>query len=153
MKTINKTPGIQAKLILTSFFVLSMCFSTFAQEKTEAKGVTLTVIIDNFTNNQGKAVFSLHTQETFMRGQGIQNLESTIEDGKAQVVFENVEAGTYAILALHDANENGRMDFEANGMPKESYGTSNNEMSFGPPQFIDAKFQVTDVNKTINIRL
>ena len=38
------------------------------------------------------------------------------------------------------------MDFEPNGMPLENYGASNNVMNFGPPQYRDAKFVVSDKN-------
>ena len=55
-------------------------------------------------------------------------------------------------MALHDENENQRMDFRGNGMPLESYATSNNTMAFGPPQYDDAKFIVDDKNIELSIR-
>jgi len=36
-------------------------------------------------------------------------------------------------------------------MPKEPYGASNNVMNYGPPQFADAKFIVSDKNIDLNI--
>ena len=134
-------------------FILSIAlvFSTFISAQ-EVKGITIEVTIDNVTNNEGKVVLALHTAETFKVSQGVKNDESAIQDGKVSVVFENVTPGNYAIIALHDQNENGRMDFEPNGMPKESYGTSNNPMSYGPPQFAESKFEVGTENQKINIR-
>ena len=44
------------------------------------------------------------------------------------------------------------MDFKANGMPLEDYGASNNNMTFGPPNFEDAKFIVTDKNVSLEIK-
>ena len=44
------------------------------------------------------------------------------------------------------------MDFRENGMPIEDYGASNNVMNFGPPNFSDAKFTVTDKDLELNIR-
>lgn len=44
------------------------------------------------------------------------------------------------------------MDFQSNGMPLEDYGSSNNVMSYGPPNFEAAKFRVTDKNIVLNIR-
>ena len=55
-------------------------------------------------------------------------------------------------MALHDENDNNAMDFEDNGMPKESYGMSNNPMSYGPPQFATAKFEVASEDLEMNIR-
>ncbi len=138
------------KLTLIFAFVLAT-FTSFAQEKTE--GVTITVTTDNFLNNEGKALYALHTIDTFMKGPGIQNVESKIENKKVTVTFKNVPSGEYSIMLLHDKNENGQMDFDANRMPQEAYGMSGNDMSFGPPQFDNAKFTVTNEDLTFDIRL
>jgi len=138
------------KLTLIFAFILAT-FTTFAQDKTE--GITITVTTDNFLNNEGKAMYALHTTDTFMRGPGIQNVETAIEDGKVTITFKNVPTGEYAIMLLHDKNENHKMDFDASGMPKESYGMSGNDMSVGPPQFSLAKFTVEKEDLTFNIRL
>ena len=132
--------------LIIVFFVSSIAFS---QESTDNN---ITVTVDNVLNNNGKVIFALHTEETFMKGPGIQNSECKIENGKVKVVFKNVAPGTYAIMALHDENENNRMDYIANGMPKENYGTSNNPMAYGPPQFIESKFEFTGEALSINIR-
>ncbi|BAO74328.1 DUF2141 domain-containing protein [Winogradskyella sp. PG-2] len=135
-------------LILTIALVLTSVFS-FSQED---KGVTITVTIDNVKNDKGNVLMSLHTSETFMKGKGIIDAETKIKDGKVTITFENVLPGEYAIMALHDENENQRMDFQDNGMPLESYGMSNNVMSFGPPQYGDAKFKVEAKDLELNIR-
>lgn len=135
-------------LILTFALALTTLFS-FSQEE---KGITITVTIDNVKNDTGKVLMSLHTSETFMKGKGIIDAETEIKDGKVTITFENVLPGEYAIMALHDENENQRMDFQENGMPLESYGTSNNVMSFGPPVYDDAKFKVEGKGLELNIR-
>lgn len=123
--------------------------SGYSQEQTER--FTITVRIDNPLNDNGHVLIGLHTADTFMKGKGIQNAKSKVEDGKVLVTFENVKPGDYAIMVLHDENDNGRMDFEVNGMPKESYGMSNNPMLYGPPTFNDAKFEF-EKDKEIVIR-
>jgi len=134
-------------LILTIALVLTSIFS-FSQDT----GISITVTVDNVKNDTGKVSFALHTKDTFMKGNGIMNTETEIKDGKVTITFENVQPGDYAIMALHDENENERMDFRENGMPLESYGTSNNVMAFGPPQYDDAKFNVEKENIEMNIR-
>ncbi|MEO1486369.1 MAG: DUF2141 domain-containing protein [Bacteroidota bacterium] len=130
-----------------SFFVIS--FVSFAQD---SEGITITVTIDNVLNDTGKVMASLHTSDTFMKANGIQVTESDISEGKVILTFENVLPGSYAIMAMHDENENKQMDYQSNGMPKESYGMSGNDMSFGPPTFTDAQFEVTDKDLEFNIR-
>ncbi|WP_127137735.1 DUF2141 domain-containing protein [Flagellimonas oceanensis] len=130
-----------------SFFFVSII--AMAQEKT---GIDITITIDNITSDEGMVLAGLHTEETFMKGQGVQNLRSSIKDGKVTFTFTNVAPGEYAISTLHDTNGNNRMDFEPNGMPKESYGMSGNDMTMGPPSFNSAKFTVADKDLDMNIR-
>ncbi len=136
------------KTVLSILAIISSISFGVAQEN----GVDITVTIDNVVSDEGKVLISLHTTETFMKGPGIQNLESEIKEGKVTLTFENVPSGTYAILALHDANENNQMDYQDNGMPLEGYGMSGNEMIMGPPVFEDAKFEVAKENLEFNIR-
>ena len=135
-------------LILTFAVALTTLFG-FSQE---VEGVTITVTIDNVTSDKGKVIMSLHTSEIFMKGKGIMDAETEIKDGKDTITFENVLPGEYAVLAMHDANDNKRMDFQDNGMPTESFGMSNNPMAFGPPQYDEAKFKVDGENLELNIR-
>ncbi len=64
-----------------------------------------------------------------------------IKDKHAVCEFTNVVPGTYAASFIHDENNNGKLDTNWLGMPKEGYGASNNARgSMGPPRFNDAKF-------------
>lgn len=134
--------------LLITFLALSLGLMVNAQDT----GITITVTVENIKSNEGKVLIGLHNSETFMRADGLDNVESTIENNKATLVFKNVKPGEYALLAMHDENENYMMDFEASGMPKESFGLSNNPMSFGPPQFNEAKFAVNDKDLNFTIR-
>ena len=136
------------KKLLFVFAFACLTSLGFAQKK----GVDITVTIENVTSDEGKVLISLHTADTFMKGEGIDSQESTIKDGKVSFTFKNVAPGSYALMALHDANDNKQMDFEANGMPKESYGMSGNDMSFGPPTFDGAKFEVKGEDLSFDIR-
>lgn len=130
---------------LLTVLVLSVTNSLTAQNKT----ITATVV--NVTSNDGKVGFALYNKANFMK-KPLQAKNAKIIEGKSTVTFENLPDGEYAIICYHDKNDNNRMDFEPNGMPKEDYGTSNNVMSFGPPQFNDAKFLLTTKNISLDIR-
>ena len=152
MKT-STTQNLKNNLLKTiALFLLSITLSVAQTSTDTLEGQTITIAIDNIKNNTGKVVFALHTKDTWMKSQGVQSDSVTIINGKATVTFKNVTKGSYAVMALHDVNENGKMDFE-NGMPKENYGMSNNPMSYGPPQFSEAKFDVLAENLDIKIRL
>ncbi|MGJ8549229.1 DUF2141 domain-containing protein [Winogradskyella wichelsiae] len=135
------------KLILSLTIALAS-FLGFSQDS----GVSITVIVDNVTNNKGKVSMALHTADTFMKSKGTMSTETDIKDGKVTLTFKNVQAGQYAIMVLHDENNNKKMDYMENGMPLESYGMSNNAMTMGPPQYDDAKFEVENEDLTLHIR-
>ncbi len=126
--------------------VLFFSNSLTAQNKT-----TITASVVNVTSNKGKVGFALYNKTNFMM-QPIQTKEAKIVDGVSSITFKEVESGEYAIICFHDKNENGKMDFQENGMPLEDYGASNNVMNFGPPQYDDAKFIVTDKKLDLKIR-
>jgi uncharacterized protein (DUF2141 family) len=116
-----------------------------------AQNNTITATVINVTSDSGKVGYALYDKTNF-RMKPIQGAASKIVNGKSVVVFENVEAGEYAIICYHDKNNNDKMDFEANGMPLEDYGASNNVMNFGPPKFEDAKFTIIDKNVSLEIK-
>lgn len=129
-------------LITTALFITT---AITAQKK------SITAKVINVTSDSGKVGFALFDKDNFMK-KPIQAKVSKIENGIATVVFEEVVPGNYAITCYHDKNENGKMDFQANGMPLEDYGASNNTMSFGPPQFENAKFLLSKKDLVLEIR-
>jgi uncharacterized protein (DUF2141 family) len=66
------------------------------------------------------------------------------------VVFNNLEAGRYAIILFHDENGNGRLDKNFWGVPTEPYGFSNDAGGFlGPPKFDDAAIMLDGNDKAV----
>ena len=144
------------KTIITSLALsLSLILSAQTDSNTkgsDTEGTTITVTVP-VPSNDGSVIFALFDETNFMTPSPVQGLESEIKDGKAIVTFENVTPGIYAITLFHDKNGNKQMDFEPNGMPKEMYGVSNNVMSYGPPQWSDAKFEVANQPIEMEIRM
>lgn len=59
-----------------------------------------------------------------------------------RVSFDDVPAGRYALMVIHDENGNGRLDTNLIGMPVEGYGFSNNPRVMRRPTFEEAAFDV-----------
>ncbi|GGH02756.1 hypothetical protein GCM10011416_22010 [Polaribacter pacificus] len=138
------------KLLAIIFSIVCISqFSANTQELADKRKITVTV--PNVTSDKGAVHYALYTKKTFMQVP-IQSKIAAIKNKKSVVVFENVPEGEYAIICFHDANGNKEMDFSERGMPIEDYGMSNNSTSFGPPQFLDAKFVVADKNVTLEIK-
>ncbi|PKD19216.1 hypothetical protein APR41_16635 [Salegentibacter salinarum] len=131
-------------------FSLFLCNLALAQ--TEKSG-NISVSVDNLSTEEGKVYFALFNEDNFLKKAPVKGEVSEIKDGVAQVTFKEVPSGTYAITAYHDENGNQQMDFEPNGMPKEDYGVSNNEMNlYGPPVWDDAKFDFDGESKEFKLR-
>ena len=120
---------------------------------------TLTVHITGFRNAKGRVNIAM-----FRDGKGFptdvasavesQRLEIDPQTNSATAVFVNLPQGAYAIAILHDENLTGKMDFDAQGIPQEGYGISNNpDSSQGPPTAEVAKFPVNQSQVTIEIKL
>jgi|TARA_R110002094_G_scaffold202532_1_gene173687 uncharacterized protein (DUF2141 family) len=140
-------------IILTLTVAISSFFAN-AQSATNvtAEGTTITVTVP-VSSADGTIIAALYDENTFMKAAPLQGVESKIENGVATLTFTNVASGSYGITLFHDKNGNKIMDFEANGMPKEMYGVSNNIMSYGPPQWNDAKFEVASEPISMEIRM
>ena len=139
-------------LLLIAVFISSF-FATAQTTTPDTEGITITVTIDKVRTNKGKVLFALHTEKTFMKTKPVQTAASTIEGNTVTITFTNVPKGEYAITCVHDENDNGQMDFSENGMPQEDYGTSNNALSYGPPEFGPSKFTVADKDISLKITL
>ena len=140
-------------IILTIAMAISALFANAQTDTAVATDGTTIKVTVAVPNNEGNVVFGLFDENTFMKAAPLQGLESEIVDGKATIIFTNIAPGTYGITLFHDKNGNKVMDFEPNGMPIEMYGVSNNVMTFGPPQWNDAKFEVAGEPLELDIRL
>ncbi len=118
---------------------------------------TLTVIVENFRNSDGKvSVVLYNSEEPFPKqaDKAFMKTSGPIKDKKAKVVFKDVPYGEYAFVVLHDENENKKMDYSAVGLPQEGYAFSNNATGMlGPPDYKDAKFELKgdSVEQTIKL--
>jgi len=141
-----KTVLVSIALSLTSLFLT-------AQSETEisTEGTTITITIP-VHSSEGNILVGLFEESNFMQNPTLSAI-GEIKDGKSVVIINNVVPGEYGITLVHDKNNNKRMDFDANGMPLEMFGVSNNNMSYGPPLWSDAKFEVTNTPIEMEIRL
>ena len=125
--------------------ILKNCESTPETNTTEATpevpttGHTLTINIHKLKSSDGYVMLELldENENTVMQTMG------TVENKASVIILEGLAAGTYAVRFYHDENENKKMDTNKYGIPKESYGFSNNAKGFmGPPKYKKLLFEV-----------
>jgi uncharacterized protein (DUF2141 family) len=130
------------KKLLTAFLVGYAAMS-------QAQNLSLTVNVKKFKSNDGMAYVLLQdpTKKSLLQQW------TKIEKNETQAVFKNLKAGKYAVRLYHDANDNKKMDTDFFGMPKESWGCSNDvKPHFAAPKFEDMIFTLEkDQIVTINM--
>ncbi len=74
--------------------------------------------------------------------------------GSQSVVFTDLKPGTYAVIAVHDENDDSILNEGLFGSPIEGYGFSNNaEGFFAAPSFKDAGVLLGATDRAITITL
>lgn len=137
-------------LFLTTALLFYGLFTSVAQNK---ETVTLTVNISGLNSNDGVLLVGLYNAKTFFLKKTYKGNIGKINNKKSSVTFVNIPKGEYAVSFVHDKNNNGKMDTNILGIPKEDYGCSNNAKGFmGPPKYDDAKFQL-QTSKTLEIKI
>jgi uncharacterized protein (DUF2141 family) len=72
----------------------------------------------------------------------------------AQLRFDGLPSGAYAVALIHDENGNDKLDTML-GIPREGFGFSRNPaIAFGPPKFSAARFPVTsgEVSERVQVK-
>jgi len=117
----------------------------------------LTVAVGGFRNSEGVALVSIFRSPRGFpdeTSEAVANRRALIANRRATVVFENLPCGIYAVTVHHDENDNGRMDRNWLGIPREGHGASNDPQgSFGPPDFSECSFLLTSKDLAIKIFL
>lgn len=141
-KTIQKV--ITNTLVVSSLLVAPVCAIAFASE--------LNVTFKQVEKQTGHLWVAVYNSEDNYNGKGEPAYSAMIpvKGNKVKYTFSDIEGGTYAIKLFHDENDNGKMDTNMFGIPKEGYGFSNNVGKFGQPEFREAAFEV---NQQANIEI
>ena len=137
----------------TLFICIALCFMSagplFADESnqttlTTTKSGTIIVHITGLKNFAGKLGVSLYNSKRGFPGKHEQAYASVLKkitSTAENVIFEHLPYGSYALSVMHDENDNGKLDTNFIGIPKEGVGVSNNpKIGMGGPKFNDSVF-------------
>ncbi len=119
-----------------------------------AKATTVDVTVQGVQNANGHVLVALCTRAEFLQPHCAWRGRAAAAVGDVHVTIADVPPGTYAAQAFHDENDNGRLDRNMLGLPREAMGFSNNApMRMGPPRFDAAAFGVGAAVTSIVFRL
>ena len=103
------------------------------------------VQVNGVRNGRGHVLAAVCDRQEFLGKHCRLNGSAEARPGLVLVRVTGVPPGTYAVQAWHDENDNGRIDSDMLGIPREGIGFSRDApIRFGPPSFADAQFEVGD---------
>jgi uncharacterized protein (DUF2141 family) len=130
--------------IPTLLFIYSLGF---------AQNPNLTITVQNLKNNNGLLTVELYNSKEKFLKTAYKSDSVAIKSNTALVTFIGIPKAEYTVMVYHDENNNGKLDKNFIGMPKEPVACSNNAKGFmGPPKYEDVKFTIT-ADKKINIKM
>jgi uncharacterized protein (DUF2141 family) len=129
--------------LVVLLILAALLFSQENAAKTVQHGV-LMVAVDGFKNDSGQVrVYLFDDPKAFpsKKDKAVKIAKVPIHDQHAEIIFDDIPYGTYAVSVHHDVNRNDKLDHNWLYIPNEPYGASNGARSkFSAPKFNKAKF-------------
>jgi uncharacterized protein (DUF2141 family) len=146
--------------VIRVFCLLMISLASSASEDPESVlNTALRVEVTGLQNAQGNIYIAVYDSKDTWLGketvleQQIVIVEARSEDGLVSTEL-NLPPGEYALSIYHDTNDNGDLDTNFIGIPKEPVALSNNARpKFGPPKYKDAVFTLGEEPLTQRISM
>jgi uncharacterized protein (DUF2141 family) len=125
---------------------------TLPASKSQDQQSSLHIAILNIEKNRGKIVVEIYKDKSDWLKSPFQKTILSTDESLKKALF-NVPYGKYAISIYQDLNENGKLDQNFLGIPKEPIGFGNNHKPLGKPDFESAVIEHTLKSEPEAIRL
>jgi uncharacterized protein (DUF2141 family) len=130
----------------------ALLLTVWAQSAEPASFVDVTVT--GVRNDAGHVRVAVCTRHDFLQPFCEHNASVRARAGSVTVRVPNVPPGAYAVQAWHDENDNGKIDTNFLGIPREGIGFSRDApFRFGPPSFSDAAFRLGPDGGAVALKL
>lgn len=129
-------------------FVLASTSASIAQ-------VMLDISVKNIKALKGSIRVGLFINQNDFPKKASEGKVVPVSESTVTVTFENLRPRDYAISVIHDENNNGELDKNVIGIPKEGFAFGNNAMGkFGPPFFKKSMVRLgkDPVKQILNLR-
>ncbi|MEY2873080.1 MAG: hypothetical protein RLZZ373_451 [Pseudomonadota bacterium] len=116
----------------------------------------LVVQVVGFKNDSGHAIAKLFIRGDDVLKKGREEVSGAIRNGQSTLTFPAVPPGEYAVVVFHDANDNGTIEHNFIGFPKDALGFSNGfavSITTGLPNFEKLRFTHGSSLQTIAIKV
>jgi len=116
---------------------------------------TLSIQVNNVKSKNGKVNVAVYdSDESFLSFDHVLKTNSVAaKKGSVVLNIPDLPAGEYALAVFHDENDNGKLDTNWLGIPREKVAFSRAKMkTFGPPKFKECAFTMSS-DREIHIDL
>jgi uncharacterized protein (DUF2141 family) len=138
---------------MKTIIILSVLFSSFTSPELLAQR-SLEITVENIKDIKGSMRVGIYNTEKDFPDKPTEGKVVQVSAETLTVLFEGVQPGDYAISIFHDENNNGELDTNGVGIPKEGFAFGNNAMGmFGPPSFDKAKITIGNENLKQTLKL
>ncbi len=143
-------PRFSTSLLFLAIIASSVNAQTIANNN-------LTVTVSGLKKQSGQVCLSLFANSRGFPSSSDNALQSQcVKVGSVPlaITFRNLKAGSYAVSAIHDANDDSTLDRNFLGIPTEGVGFSRNpKIRVGPPKFNDSAILINASTTSIQIHL
>ena len=135
--------------------LLSLLPQLMAAQVTTDTGTVLELKITDLKNTRGKVLVSLFIDEASFLKTPYKTVAVDISEAKEALArFDGLKAGAYALAVFHDKNDNGELDTNFLGIPKEGYGWSNNpKPTFRAARYDECMFTIATGSDTLSLEI
>jgi len=143
------------KFNIATIVALLTIFASDVYAQTETGTITVKVAqID--VKEGGKVKIGIYDSIGFPTvGKEVVGVDLEVKKASATYTFKDIPVGRYGIAVFQDENNDGKLNKNLFGAPKEPYGFSKNKYGiFGPPDFDDVSFTVKEkeaISLTVNL--
>ncbi|MEM7354485.1 MAG: DUF2141 domain-containing protein [Acidobacteriota bacterium] len=128
---------------------LILLFSIATPAEGAPASASLTVHLDCLKTREGVVRIALFDSADTHLKESVDSASVSAGQGSVHWQSSDLPAGEYSLAIYHDVNDNGRLDKNFLGLPKEPYGFSNNlRARFGPPKWAKGKLTVAGATET-----
>lgn len=118
-----------------------------------AGAASIEVRVQGITNVKGTVRVAICDKASFLKDCPY-SASAPAQQGETVVTVNDVPSGSWAVLSFQDENDNGKLDRNVLGIPKERYAFSRDARGrFGPPSFEDAAFVLREEKAVSYIKL
>jgi uncharacterized protein (DUF2141 family) len=150
-----QSPSTRICAVVTALVLAAACAATALPTEARAAPIEVTVDVRGVRDASGQVLVAAHGDKaTFPSAwaRAAATVRARSVPGTLTVRLRLPGPGRYAFIALHDANDNGRMDKRLVGIPEEGFGTTDGQRGLRFPRFSPALQQV-DAPSTLTIDL